>query len=199
MKLLSKLLRCVWVLTLLIAVSIALQGFASTPALNDTGCDARAQLTIVYDGVSFSAISYDCPTSTPAHEGCNGSGETSATLSKFVELLAAETTAPLTSLAERPPIVLGEEFARHYGTVILPTKPETPRHKVKVESGVKYAQNNAVKGRSFESLSAQNGFLSEWEKSVADTRIHRTKRRQVGKVFEEVERPALRLLPASGL
>ncbi len=36
-----------------------------------------------------------------------------------------------------------EEFARHYGTVILPTKPVTPRHKGKVESAVKYAQNNA--------------------------------------------------------
>ncbi len=30
------------------------------------------------------------------------------------------------------------EFARHYGTVILPTKPYTPRHKGKVESGIKY-------------------------------------------------------------
>src|SRR6185312_6972857 len=90
-----------------------------------------------------------------------------------------------------------EEFARHYGTVILPTKPATPRHKGKVESGVKYAQNNAVKGRSFESLSAQNSFLLDWEKSVADTRIHGTTRRQVGKVFEEVERPALQPLPAS--
>jgi len=83
-----------------------------------------------------------------------------------------------------------EEFARHYGTVILPTKPARPRHKGKVESGVKYAQNNAVKGRTFESLTAQNTHLADWEKSVADTR------RQVGKIFEEVERPALQPLPA---
>lgn len=89
-----------------------------------------------------------------------------------------------------------EEFARHYGTVILPTKPAMPRHKGKVESGVKYAQNNAVKGRSFESLRAQNSFILDWEKNVADTRIHGTTRRQVGKVFEEVERPALQPLPA---
>jgi transposase len=89
-----------------------------------------------------------------------------------------------------------EEFARHYATVILPTKPAMPRHKGKVEAGVKYAQNNAVKGRSFESLAAQNLFLSEWEKNVADTRIHGTTRQQVGKLFEEVERPALRPLPA---
>jgi transposase len=90
-----------------------------------------------------------------------------------------------------------EEFARHYGTVILPTKPDMPRHKGKVESGVKYAQNNAVKGRSFQSLAEQNAYLADWEKSVADTRIHGTTRRQVCKVFEEVERPALQPLPVS--
>jgi hypothetical protein len=89
-----------------------------------------------------------------------------------------------------------EEFARHYGTVILPTKPAMPRHKGKVEAGVKFAQNNAVKGRSFDSLAAQNLFLAQWEKNTADTRIHGTTRQQVGKLFETVERPALRPLPA---
>lgn len=89
-----------------------------------------------------------------------------------------------------------EEFARHYGTVILPTRPGTPRHKGKVEAGVKYAQNNAVKARTFASLSEQNVFLAEWERTVADTRIHGTTRQQVGKVFERVERPALGPLPS---
>jgi transposase len=76
-----------------------------------------------------------------------------------------------------------EEFARHYGTVILPTKPAMPRHKGKVESGVKYARNNAIKGRTFQSLTAQNTHLADWEKNVADTRIHGTIRRQVGNVL----------------
>jgi hypothetical protein len=71
-----------------------------------------------------------------------------------------------------------------------------PRHKGKVESGVKYAQNNAVKGRSFASLTAQNTQLADWEKNVADTRIHGTTRQQVGQLFEAVERPALQPLPA---
>ena len=79
---------------------------------------------------------------------------------------------------------------------MLPTKPAMPRHKGKIEAGVKYAQNNALKGRSFESLAAQNLFLAEWEQSVADTRIHGTTRQQVGKLFDEVERPALQALPA---
>jgi len=89
-----------------------------------------------------------------------------------------------------------EEFAQHYGTVILPTQPATPRHKGKIEAGVKYAQNNAVAGRSFASLTEQNQFLAEWERNTADTRIHGTTRQQVGRLFE-VERPALRPLPAS--
>jgi transposase len=89
------------------------------------------------------------------------------------------------------------EFCRHYGTVMLPTRPAMPRHKGKVEAGVKFAQNNALKGRSFESLSAQNLFLADWESGVADTRIHGTTRQQVGKVFDAVERPKLLPLAAS--
>jgi transposase len=88
-------------------------------------------------------------------------------------------------------------FATHYGTAILPTKPCHPRHKGKVESGVNYAQENAVKGRTFESLGAQNVFLAEWERSVADTRIHGTVRQQVGALFEASERAALQALPPS--
>lgn len=87
------------------------------------------------------------------------------------------------------------EFCRHYGTVVLPTRPYTPRHKGKIERGVGYAQSNALKGRSFASLAEQNRFLSEWESCVADTRIHGTTRQQVGKMFVEVEKPALLPLP----
>lgn len=88
------------------------------------------------------------------------------------------------------------EFCRHYDTVILPTKPYTPRHKGKVEAGVKYIQSNAIKGRTFESLADQNRYLVEWEAQTADTRIHGTTRKQVKKAFEEAERPALLPLPA---
>jgi transposase len=90
-----------------------------------------------------------------------------------------------------------EEFCRHYGTVMLPTRPAMPRHKGKIESGIKYGQENALKGRSFESLAAQNLFLSDWESGVADTRIHGTTRQQVSRLFNEVERTKLLSLPAS--
>ena len=84
-----------------------------------------------------------------------------------------------------------QAFAEHYGTVVLPTKPRTPRHKGKVERQVGYAQSNALRGTTFASLQAQNIHLLDWETRVADTRIHGTTRKQVGKVFAEVERAAL--------
>ena len=89
-----------------------------------------------------------------------------------------------------------EEFCRHYGTVMLPTRPAMPRHKGKIEAGIKYGQENALRGRSFASLAAQNLSLAEWESGVADTRIHGTTRQQVGKVFNAVERAQLLPLPA---
>ena len=89
-----------------------------------------------------------------------------------------------------------EAFARHYGCVILPTKPYTPRHKGKIESGVNYVQDNGLKNHFFESLQEHNDHLLDWEANVADQRIHGTTRKQAGKLFEEVERAALLPLPA---
>src|SRR2546428_81295 len=60
-----------------------------------------------------------------------------------------------------------QAFAEHYGTVVLPTKPYTPRHKGKVERGIGYVKGNALKGRTFDSLEEQNQFLTEWEANVA--------------------------------
>ena len=89
------------------------------------------------------------------------------------------------------------DFCAHYGTALLPTRPATPRHKGKIEAGVKYTQANALKGRQFDSLAAQNAFLADWERTVADTRIHGTIRQQVGAYFLQAERAALKPLPTS--
>jgi transposase len=88
------------------------------------------------------------------------------------------------------------DFARHYGTTVLPTQPARPEHKGKIEAGIKYVQNNALKARCFGSLAEQNLFLADWERRVADTRIHGTVRQQVGALFA-IERPALSPLPDS--
>jgi len=88
-----------------------------------------------------------------------------------------------------------QSFCAHYGCVILPTKPRTPRHKGKIESGVNYVQENGLKGHRFASLEKENEHLLHWETTVADTRLHGTIRKQVGKLFAEEERGALLPLP----
>lgn len=87
-------------------------------------------------------------------------------------------------------------FCEHYGTVILPTRPAMPRHKGKVEAGVKYVQDNGLAGRQFDSLTAENLYLTQWEATVADTRIHGTTRQQVRTLFLTVEKAKLQPLPA---
>jgi hypothetical protein len=107
-------------------------------------------------------------------------------------LKAAVTRADWFDPDLNPKIV---SFAQHYGTVFLPTKPYTPRHKGKVERGIAYVKDNALKGRTFESLADENRALLEWETHVADKRIHGTTKKHVGKHFAEVERMALQPLP----
>lgn len=107
-------------------------------------------------------------------------------------LKAAVTRADWYDTELNPKIV---SFSEHYGTVILPTKPYTPRHKGKVENSVKYVKANALKGREFKSISELNDYLLDWEKNVADCRIHGTTRRQVRKMFDEIEKSTLGRLP----
>ena len=52
-------------------------------------------------------------------------------------------------------------------------------------------QENALKGRTFPSLNAQNQYLQEWESRTADTRIRGTTKKQVLASFNEAERAAL--------
>ena len=70
-------------------------------------------------------------------------------------------------------------FCKHYSFALIPTRPRTPEHKGKVERGVDYVQENAIKGMTFESLALQNQNLFQWEKNVADTRIHEIGRAHV--------------------
>jgi transposase len=85
-------------------------------------------------------------------------------------------------------------FCRHYGCTLMPCRPKTPEHKGKTERGIGYLKGNALRGRVFTSLAAQNEFLRHWEKTVADVRLHGTTRQQVAARFAQ-ERPALLPLP----
>jgi transposase len=85
-------------------------------------------------------------------------------------------------------------FCRHYGCALLPCLPRRPEHKGKTERGISYLKGNALRGRTFKSLSAHNEFLRHWERTVADRRIHGTTRKQVAALFAQ-EQSALLPLP----
>ena len=86
-------------------------------------------------------------------------------------------------------------FCRHYGCAILPCQPRTPEHKGKIERGIGYLKSNALRGRTFPSLSAHNEFLRQWERTVADVRIHGTTRKQVAALFAQEQKALLPLPP----
>src|SRR5215472_5260975 len=89
-----------------------------------------------------------------------------------------------------------EAFARHWGFVALPSRPRHPQEQGVQERSGGYVKDNALKGRRFESLEDLNRFLVQWNRTVAQLRIHGTTRRQVLAHFVEVEKPVLQPLPA---
>ena len=88
-------------------------------------------------------------------------------------------------------------FARHWGFTPLPTQPRTPQENGKQERSGGYVKGNALKGRTFDSLDAQNAFLRHWNRTIARLRIHGTTRRQVWTHFVEVEQLALQPLASA--
>ncbi len=104
--------------------------------------------------------------------------------------------AVLKALVHDP--VLGEAYRRqalHYGFLISPTVPYTPRHKGKVESGVHYLKRNFLAGQQFVDLNAANERLRRWVQEVAGSRNHGTTHQPPLWLFREVEQAALQPLP----
>ena len=80
-------------------------------------------------------------------------------------------------------------FAQHWGFTPLPIQPRTPQENGKQERSGGYVKDNALKGRRFDSLDAQNAHLRHWNRTIARLRIHGTTRRQVWTHFLETEQP----------
>jgi len=83
----------------------------------------------------------------------------------------------------------------HYHVVADPCRVGDPNRKGTVECAIQHTQGTALKGRKFESLEAQNAWLTHWEERWAAVRIHGRKKRQVLEMFHE-EAPHLQSLPA---
>jgi transposase len=96
--------------------------------------------------------------------------------------------------------VLGEAYrrlAQHYGFVVSPTRPATPEHKGKVESGVHYVKRNFMAGQEFVDIQAANRQLAVWVKERAGTRVHGTTRQVPLRLFQDHEQRALLPLPTA--
>lgn len=95
--------------------------------------------------------------------------------------------------------VLGEAYRKmglHYGFLISPTLPRTPRHKGKVENGVHYVQRNFMAGQQFADIHCANRDLLVWVQAVAGVRKHGTTHQPPLRLFRESEQAALLPLPA---
>lgn len=94
--------------------------------------------------------------------------------------------------------VLGEAYrkmALHYGFMISPTIPHTPRHKGKVENGVHYIQRNFIAGEEFADIACANQHLKKWIRDTAGIREHGTTHEAPLSLFKEFEQAALLPLP----
>jgi transposase len=87
------------------------------------------------------------------------------------------------------------EFATHYTTVIVPCTPYSPEQKGKVESGVKYLQQNFVNGRDFVDDKDIAAKLRDWMTTYANQRVHGTTKKIPWVVLIEKERASLQSLP----
>lgn len=91
------------------------------------------------------------------------------------------------------------DWAEHYGTVIIPARVRKPRDKAKVEGGVLIVERwilAALRKRTFFSLAELNEAIRGLLIKLNQRRFRKLDATRTS-LFEEVERPALKPLPAS--
>jgi transposase len=91
-----------------------------------------------------------------------------------------------------------EEMAAHYGCAVIPARAGKPRDKAKVENGVLQAERwilASLRDRTFFSLAEANAAIAE-RVAWLNTRPFRKLPGSRLTMFEELDRPALRPLPA---
>jgi transposase len=91
------------------------------------------------------------------------------------------------------------DMAAHYDTAILPARPRRPRDKAKVEQAVLVVERwllGRLRNRAFFSLSDVNAALGEFMKTLNEERPIRRLGKTRRQLLEELDRPALKPLPA---
>lgn len=91
-----------------------------------------------------------------------------------------------------------QDMALHYGTAVLPARPGKPRDKAKAETGVQVVEREVMaplRHRMFFSLSELNAALRE-RLSAVNSRPFQKLKVSRKDLFEELDKPALKSLPA---
>jgi len=91
------------------------------------------------------------------------------------------------------------EMGQHYGTVLLPARPAKPRDKAKVEAAVQVAERwilAVLRHRTLFGLGEVNRAVRELLERLNHRPMRRTGKSRA-QLFEEIDRPALKPLPAA--
>jgi transposase len=91
------------------------------------------------------------------------------------------------------------DMAAHYGIAVLPARPYKPRDKAKVEAAVLVVERwilARLRHRKFYSLAELNAAIAELLRQLNEERPIRRLGRTRRQLFEELDRPALKPLPA---
>ena len=92
-----------------------------------------------------------------------------------------------------------QEMAAHYGVAVIPTRSYKPRDKAKVEAGVQLAERWIIarlRNRRFSSLAEANVAIRECA-ALINARPFKKMDGSRAELFEQLDRPALRPLPAT--
>ncbi len=91
------------------------------------------------------------------------------------------------------------DLARHYGTAVLPARPRRPKDKAKVEACVRIVERwvlGRLRNRIFYSLAELNAAIAECMADLNERRVLRQFGRTRRQLFEEIDAPNLKPLPA---
>lgn len=88
-----------------------------------------------------------------------------------------------------------ESLSNYYNFEIIPCRVRKPQEKGKIESGIKYIQNNFFAERKFKDNLDLNNQLNEWLNEYCNKRIHGTTKEKPITLFLEQEIKELKPLP----
>jgi transposase len=93
-----------------------------------------------------------------------------------------------------------QEFATHYKVAVMPTRPQKPRDKAKVESAVQVVQRWIVmrlRGRRFFSVAQANEAIAELLVYLNNRAFRKRRDESRASLFAKLDKPALQPLPAT--